>query len=74
MIFLQQAQKSWDNYIEGSKPDLALEAEAQTEPGRTCRENTMPTVTGVWWGGRNMVCAGLGDSGVWCRGNLRNQA
>lgn len=74
MVFLQQAQKSLDNYIEGNKPDLALEAEAQTEPGRTCRENTMPAGTGVWWGGRNTACAGLGDSGVWCRGSLRNQA
>lgn len=74
MISPQQAQKSWDNYIEGNKPHLALEAEAQTEPGRTGRENTMPAITGVWWGGRNMVCAGLGDSGVWCRGSLRNQA
>lgn len=43
--------KSWDSYIEGNKPDVALEAEGQTEPGKTGRKSQMPANIGVWWRG-----------------------
>lgn len=60
MIFPQQAQNLGITTQKEINWTWLLKPRHRQNQGEQTGRITMPEITGVWWGGRNMVCAGWG--------------